>query len=170
MNKKRIKIHQHLSSLGRKVSDLKSFNKDNYGVDESRNIRTELVDFDFSKQRINKEALDFLLELPDELDLRGSLDSLFKGDFHNPTEKRNVSHTLYRSESIDNNKVIYSEKNKVLKDKYLENLFGLGEERVFSNQNESFGGKIIGVDDAGRLLVRSKGSILSFQNKEIMFL
>jgi glucose-6-phosphate isomerase len=61
------------------------------------------VNFDFSKQRINKEALDFLLELPDELDLRGSLDSLFKGDFQNPSEKRNVSHTLYRSESIDNN-------------------------------------------------------------------
>ena len=69
-----------------------------------------------------------------------------------------------------NEELIYSEKNKVLKDKYLENLFGLGEERVFSNQNESFGGKIIGVDDAGRLLVHSKGSILSFQNKEIMFL
>ena len=113
MNKKRIKIHQHLSSLGRKVSDLKSFNKDNYRLDESRNIRTELVDFDFSKQRINKEALDFLLELPDELDLRESLDNLFKGDFKNPSEKRNVSHTLYRSESIDNNKVIYSEKNKI---------------------------------------------------------
>lgn len=69
-----------------------------------------------------------------------------------------------------NEELIYSEKNKELKDKYLENLFGLGEERVFSNQNESFGGKIVGVDDAGRLLVHSKGSILSFQNKEIMFL
>ena len=113
MNKKRIEIHQHLSSLGRKVSDLKSFNQDNYGVDESRNISTELVDFDFSKQRINKEVLDSLLQIPDELDLRRSLDSLFKGDFQNPSEKRNVSHTLYRSESIDNNKVIYSEKNKI---------------------------------------------------------
>ena len=113
MNKKRIKIHQHLSSLGRKVSGLKSFYQENHELDESRNIKTELVNFDFSKQRINKEALDFLLELPDELDLRESLDSLFKGEFQNSSEKRNVSHTLYRSESIDNNKVIYSEKNKI---------------------------------------------------------
>ena len=69
-----------------------------------------------------------------------------------------------------NEQLIYSGKNKELKDKYLENLFGLGEERVFSNHTESFDGKIIGVDDAGRLLVDSKGSILSFQNKEIKFL
>lgn len=69
-----------------------------------------------------------------------------------------------------NEQLIYSEKNKELKDKYLENLFGLSEERVFSNHIESFGGKIIGVDDAGRLLVDSKGRILSFQNKEIKFL
>ena len=114
MNKKRIQIHQHLSSLGRKVSGLKSFNPDNHELDESRNIKTELVNFDFSKQRINKEALDFLLELPDELDLGESLDSLFKGNFQNPSEKRNVSHTLYRSESIENNhKGIFSEKNKI---------------------------------------------------------
>ena len=84
MNKKRIKIHDHLSFLGRKISDLKYFKRDNHEIDESRNIKTELVNFDFSKQRINKEALAFLLEIPDELDLRGSLDSLFKGDFQNP--------------------------------------------------------------------------------------
>ena len=99
MNKKRIKIYNHLSFLGRKISDLKYSKQDNHELDESRNIKTDLVYFDFSKQRITKEALDFLLEIPDELDLRGSLDSLFKGDFQNPSEKRNVSHTLYRSES-----------------------------------------------------------------------
>ena len=114
MNKKRIKIHKDLSSLGRKISGIKILDQDNPEIKDSRNIKTELVNFDFSKQRINKEALDFLLQIPDELDLRGSLDSLFKGDFQNPTEKRNVSHTLYRSESIENNhKVIFSEKNKI---------------------------------------------------------
>lgn len=114
MNKKRIKIHKDLSSLGRKITGMKILDQDNPEIKDSRNIKTELVNFDFSKQRINKEALDFLLQIPDELDLRGSLDSLFKGDFQNPTEKRNVSHTLYRSESIENNhKVIFSEKNKI---------------------------------------------------------
>ena len=55
MNKKRIKIHDHLSLLGRKISDLKYSKQDNDEIDESRNIKTELVNFDFSKQRINKE-------------------------------------------------------------------------------------------------------------------
>ena len=114
MNKKRIKIHQHLTSLGRKVSGLKSFYQDNHELDESRNIKTELVNFDFSKQRINKEALDFLLEIPDELDIQGSLDSLFTGEFQNPSEKRNVSHTLYRSKSSsDSFKDIFLERNKI---------------------------------------------------------
>ena len=72
MNKKRNKIHKDLSSLGRKISGVKILDQDNPELDESRNIKTELVNFDFSKQRINKEALDFLLEIPDELDLRGS--------------------------------------------------------------------------------------------------
>jgi len=133
VNKKRIKIHDHLFLLGRKISDLNYFKQDNNDIDESRNIETELVNFDFSKQRINKEALDFLLEIPDELDLRGSLDSLFKGDFQNPSEKRNVSHTLYRSESdAENNKVIFSEKNKIKnclenikKDKNIKNIISI---------------------------------------------
>jgi len=133
VNKKRIKIHQYLSSLGGKVSGLKSFNSDNHELDESRNIKTELVNFDFSKQRINKEALDFLLEIPDDLNLSESLDSLFKGDFQNSSEKRNVSHTLYRSESYeDNYEVIFSEKNKIKnflekikKDKNIKNIISI---------------------------------------------
>ena len=59
MNKKRNKIHKDLSSLGRKISGMKILDQDNPELDESRNIKTELVNFDFSKQRINKEALDF---------------------------------------------------------------------------------------------------------------
>ncbi|MDB3905088.1 biotin--[acetyl-CoA-carboxylase] ligase [Crocinitomicaceae bacterium] len=69
-----------------------------------------------------------------------------------------------------NEPLIYSEKNKELKDVYLKSLFGLDEERFFSNHNDSFSGRIIGVDDAGRLLVESNRSVLSFQNKEVKFL
>ncbi|MDG2153100.1 MAG: biotin--[acetyl-CoA-carboxylase] ligase [Crocinitomicaceae bacterium] len=70
----------------------------------------------------------------------------------------------------ENEQLIYSEQNKKLKDKYLKDLFGLEDERIFSTHSKSFSGKIIGVDDAGRLLVESNGSVLSFQNKEVKFL
>ena len=65
MNKKRIKIHKDLSSLGGKISGMKILDQDDPEIKDARNIKTELVNFDFSKQRINKEALDFLLQIPD---------------------------------------------------------------------------------------------------------
>ena len=65
---------------------------------------------------------------------------------------------------------IYLGQNEVLKDRYLSSLFGLNEERVFSSKSKSFSGKIVGVDDAGRLLVESNGDVLCFQNKEVQFL
>jgi len=65
---------------------------------------------------------------------------------------------------------IYLGQDEVLKDRYLSSLFGLNEERVFSSKSKSFSGKIVGVDDAGRLLVESNGDVLCFQNKEVQFL
>ena len=114
MNKKRIKIHDHLTSLRRKISNTKTIDQDNSDENYYKNIKTELVDFDFSKQRISKQSLDFLLEIPDELDIKGSLDSLLKGEFQNPSENRNVSHTLYRSESnSDSFKDVFAERNNI---------------------------------------------------------
>ena len=85
MNKKRIKIHDHLYSLGKRISSKKIIDQDNSEEDYSGNIETELLNFDFSKQRFSKESLDFLLEIPDELDIRGSFYSLFQGQFQNPS-------------------------------------------------------------------------------------
>ena len=114
MNKKRIKIYEQLSSLGSKVSGMKISDLSHSEGGIPRNIKTDLINFDYSKQRISKEALDFLLEIPDDLDLRGALDSLFKGDFQNPSENRYVSHTLYRSEAVEDSfKVIHLERNKI---------------------------------------------------------
>ena len=114
MNKKRKKIHEQLSILeselsGEKISDL-SYSE----ADIPRNIKTDLINFDYSKQRVNHETLDFLLDIPDQLEIRGSLDNLFEGNFKNPSESRNVSHTIYRSKSsIENFEVIFSERKKI---------------------------------------------------------
>ncbi len=54
---------------------------------------------------------------------------------------------------------------------YLENLFGMNEERLFSDpEGNRFTGKIVGVDGSGRLLVNTRQRTLTFFNKEIIFL
>ena len=114
MNKIRKKIHKQLSSLGRELSGMKISDLNNSEGDIPRNIKTDLINFDFSKQRVNHETLDFLLDIPDQLRIRGSLDNLFEGNFKNPSESRNVSHTVYRSKSsVENFEVIFSERRKI---------------------------------------------------------
>ena len=69
-----------------------------------------------------------------------------------------------------NEHFIYLGQNNELKERFLSCLFGLNEELIFSSKSKSFRGKIVGVDDAGRLLVDSNGDVLCFQNKEVQFL
>ena len=57
-----------------------------------------------------------------------------------------------------------------LKNSYLGHLFGLNKQRYFKNESGEFEGKIIGVDDSGKLLIELNGKQKSFQNKEIQFL
>ena len=101
--------------------------------DIPKNIKTDLINFDYSKQRVNHEALDFLVDIPDQLEIRDSLDNLFAGDFKNPSESRNVSHTIYRSKSsIENFEVIFSERkkikqflNQIKEDKSIKNIISI---------------------------------------------
>jgi glucose-6-phosphate isomerase len=114
VNKKRTKIYEQLTSLGNELSGLKISDLSHSEEEFPRNIKTDLINFDYSKQRVNPEALDFLLDIPDQLEVRGSLDSLFEGNFTNPSESRNVSHTIYRSQSVrENFEVIFSERKKI---------------------------------------------------------
>ena len=114
MNDFRKDIHNKLLLLGEgikkvSISDLSKKNgfKDN-------NIKSDLLTFDYSKQRINNEALDYLLQLPDLINLKESLNLLFKGEINNPSEDRAVSHTLYRNRaSVDGFELIFSERKKI---------------------------------------------------------
>ena len=114
MNKIRKKIHVQLSSLGSELSGMKISDLSYSDGGIPKNIKTDLINFDYSKHRVNHEALDFLLDIPDQLEIRDSLDNLFAGNFKNPSESRNVSHTIYRSKSsIENFEVIFSERKKI---------------------------------------------------------
>ncbi len=52
---------------------------------------------DFSRQRLDSDALDALIELADACDLRRQVNDLFAGAIVNPTEQRAALHTLLRA-------------------------------------------------------------------------
>ncbi|MDT0538496.1 glucose-6-phosphate isomerase [Croceitalea sp. P059] len=56
---------------------------------------------DFSKNRINQETLDLLLELAKELKLEESISAQFSGEIINETEGRSVLHTALRAKKKD---------------------------------------------------------------------
>ena len=59
-------------------------------------ITTDLLSYDFSKQRITKDVLDELLTIPDKINLKKSISEISSGEFLNTTEDRKVSHMLTR--------------------------------------------------------------------------
>ncbi len=92
-----IKILAH-NNLGLQIKDV----LDERRLDEFH-VKTDYLSYDYSKQRITKEVLGELLEIPEKINLKKSIVDISKGEFLNPTEDRNVSHMLYRDLSNSKN-------------------------------------------------------------------
>lgn len=113
MNKDRQDIQKQLKYLGKSVID-----SDIPRLNDSNNIgfnciTTENINIDFSKQKINKESLEYLFLIPEILDLRKYLKLLFDGEMTNPSEDRKVSHTIYRKKDLGNFTEISAEREKI---------------------------------------------------------
>ncbi len=114
MNDIRTQIKDELLSLGKNLKDSKIRDLIELNDPECHVVKTKLVDFDFSKQRLNEEVLEYLLKVPDLIKLEESLESLFKGRIENRSENRLVSHTLYRNKKpIKGFELIFSEREKI---------------------------------------------------------
>ena len=76
---------------------------------------------DYSKNIVNQETLDLLLNLANEVELKQAISSYFQGDIINQTENRAVLHTALRAKESANVLVdgvnvmpeVYSVKNKI---------------------------------------------------------
>ena len=113
MNNLRVQISKNLSKLGKQHADLKIKDLPLKQKSIDHVISSPYLNFDFSKQRIDKQAFDWLLTIPDQLHLRDHFSMLLDGEFDNPSENRKVSHTLYRSfEEKKGFEQIFSERNK----------------------------------------------------------
>ncbi len=114
MSDTRKQIFNKLSLLGEDIKNVHISDLLRQKRFENRTIRNDLLNFDYTKQRINDEVLDYLLEIPNLINLRDSLNSLFNGKIHNPSEDRGVSHTLYRKETLDQEfELISSERERI---------------------------------------------------------
>ncbi len=113
MNDIRKQIYDRLCSLGENIKN--THISDLYNEDvESKVIKSDLLNFDYSRQRINDQALDYLLQIPDFIGLDKSLEQLFNGEVHNPSEDRKVSHTIYRNKfSCENFELIFKERERI---------------------------------------------------------
>ena len=71
--------------------------------ERAKEMAIEWNDFyvDYSKNRINKETLDLLVALAEELDLKDAISKYFSGDTINETEGRAVLHTALRAGKDD---------------------------------------------------------------------
>jgi BirA family biotin operon repressor/biotin-[acetyl-CoA-carboxylase] ligase len=58
---------------------------------------------------------------------------------------------------------------KLLKNKYLANLFRFREYHYFKSNNQQFLGKIIGIDETGKLGIETDGNVIYFDFKEVQF-
>ena len=68
-------------------------------------IEWEEFILDFSKNRISKGTLDQLVNLCNESKLKNNIESYFKGDIINETEKRSVLHSALRSQKHESNEI-----------------------------------------------------------------
>jgi len=69
--------------------------------------------FDFSKNIINDESIELLLQLANECKLKDAIEAMFEGDLINETEKRSVLHIALRNFSGN---AIYAEGKNVMDD------------------------------------------------------
>ena len=104
------------SALARHYDEIKDLHmRDMFDEDESRfekySLKLNDILYDYSKNRINDETLNLLLQLADEVDLSGWIEKMFKGAPINNTEHRSVLHTALRDQGnqpvmVDGNDIL----------------------------------------------------------------
>ena len=96
---------------------------------------------DYSKNRINAETIQLLVDLAKEMDVDAAIEQMFDGDMINVTEKRAVLHTALRNRS--NEEVLVDGKDVMPQiNEVLEQMKSFSE-KVISGEWKGFSGKEI---------------------------
>ncbi len=93
------KLSDHFNEA--KDFDLKDLFRKNKNRKTDFSIECSGLELDYSKNLINQQTVDLLIELANEVDLKDAIDKYFSGDKINAIEDRAVLHTALRSNSED---------------------------------------------------------------------
>ncbi|MFV5696811.1 glucose-6-phosphate isomerase [Flavobacterium sp. ZT3R17] len=131
------KLQQHYSEMQ------KASMKEMFQADDSRtekfNLRWNDFLIDYSKNIINQETVDLLLELIEEAGLKSAISDYFEGGIINQTENRAVLHTALRAKE---SAVINVEGQNVVPEVYeVKNKIKTFTNEVTSGQRTGFTGK-----------------------------
>ncbi len=110
------KLTAHYASMSKK--HMKDMFKEDANRFSKFSLQFEDILFDYSKNNINEETKQLLVELAKELELEDAIHKLFSGNTINETENRAVLHTALRNRSntpvLVDGKDVMPEINKVL--------------------------------------------------------
>tara|TARA_B100000575_G_scaffold290985_1_gene295822 strand:+ start:1343 stop:2827 length:1485 start_codon:yes stop_codon:yes gene_type:complete len=114
MQNLRKNIQKELSKLGQEFKTTRISDLCDLSDFKDKVIQHDILTFDYSKQRLDQKTLDFLLQIPDLVNLKESFNLLFSGKVNNQSEDRAVTHTIYRNKnSEDKFELIFSEREKI---------------------------------------------------------
>lgn len=149
------KLNNHFSDI--KNLHLKNLFNENKNRKNDFSIHVNDFEFDFSKNRINQQTINLLLELANEVDLKNAMDAYFSGEKINQTENRAVLHTALRNQLntpilVDGENIMPEIKTTLNKIKEFTNKVVSGEWKGYSNKpitdvvNIGIGGSDLGPD------------------------
>jgi glucose-6-phosphate isomerase len=119
--------------------------KELFAADPARfaafSFRFDDILVDCSKNRIIRETLDLLLGLAEEVDLKGAIESMFKGDAINETEGRAVLHTALRN--LENTPIVVEGRDVMPEINAVLNKMEVFSRRVRSGDWKGYTGKPI---------------------------
>ncbi|MDO4762937.1 MAG: glucose-6-phosphate isomerase [Flavobacteriaceae bacterium] len=121
--------------------DLRSLFSENPQRFEEFSIKRENFIFDYSKNLINKEVKDLLLQLAEECQLKDAISKMFGGEKINETEVRAVLHTALRD--FSEKEILVDGENIKPSIKKVLNQMKIFSECVISGQHKGFTGKEI---------------------------
>ncbi len=91
------KLNSHYNEISN--IHLKTLFNSNENRKNEFTINVNEFEFDYSRNRLSEKTLEILLELANEVDLKGAMEAYFSGEKINVTEKRAVLHTALRNQA-----------------------------------------------------------------------
>ncbi|MBY0065663.1 glucose-6-phosphate isomerase [Empedobacter falsenii] len=132
-------LEQHFQTI--QHTSIKELFAQNVNRFEEFSIQYPSLLVDYSKNRINAETIQLLVDLAKEMDVDAAIQQMFEGDVINVTEKRAVLHTALRNRS--NEEVLVDGKNVMPEINEVLHQMKSFSEKVISGEWKGFSGKEI---------------------------